>query len=209
MIARLRGRLLEKSPDALIVEVGGIGLAVTVSLNTLYELPEPEHEVDLFIHTHLRENTIQLIGFGSREEREAFRSLLNITGIGPRLAITILSGVEVKELYEAIINQDRQRLNTIPGVGKKLAERIILELKDKIPPRETMIAGKPLGVKKEKQVILDVLSAMVNLGYKKTEAEKVIEEVMEKEFKDREVHLEALLKASLRQLVKEPQHRTT
>lgn len=208
MIAKLRGSLVEKSAEGVLVEVGGIGLAVTVTLTTLYDLPDPGCEIDLFIHTHVRENNIQLIGFTSREEREAFRALINITGIGPRLAVTILSGIEVKEFYEAIMQQDTGRLHAVPGVGKKLAERIMVELKDKIPSREILLAGKPLGPTKGRQIILDVLSAMINLGYKKIEAEMAIGKVLEKDFKDRDVPLEELLRASLRQITRDPRHRT-
>jgi len=207
VIARLRGHLLEKSPEGLVVEAGGIGFGVTVTLTTLYGLPEPGSEVDLLIHTHVRENNIQLIGFLSRRERDAFRALLTVSGIGPRLAITILSGIEVKDFHDAIIQQDMHRLHAVPGVGKKLAERIVVELKDKIPSKDLVIAGTHLGPGKDRQHIVDVLSAMMNLGYKRMEAEKAIQWVLEKEFKDREVRLEELLKASLRRLMRDPHQR--
>ncbi len=156
--------------------------------------------VDLFVHTHIRENTIQLIGFTSRHEREAFQALLNITGIGPRLGVTILSGIDVDALYDAIVRQDTERLQAVPGVGRKLAARIIVELKDKVPSEQVKICGRSFRAAKGGHAILDVLSALVNLGYKKSEAEKVLGTVLEREFRDKEIRVEELLRASLRYL---------
>lgn len=206
MIARLRGTLLEKSAEEVVVEVGGVGLSVAVPAGTLYSLPDLGSSVDLFIHTHVRENGIQLIGFCSPQEREAFRALLNITGIGPRLAVTILSGIEVPELYEAIVRQDVARLQAIPGVGRKLAARIVVELKDKIPSAEIRIGGRSIGLSKGGEVVLDVLSALMNLGYKRGEAEKALGIVLDREFRDGSVRVEDLLRASLRQLTRGAPH---
>ncbi len=200
MIARLHGKLLEKSAEGVVVGVGGVGLFVTVPASTLYSLPDPGAMVDLFVHTHIRENTIQLIGFTSRHEREAFQALLNITGIGPRLGVTILSGIDVDALYDAIVRQDTERLQAVPGVGRKLAARIIVELKDKVPSEQVKICGRSFRAAKGGHAILDVLSALVNLGYKKSEAEKVLGTVLEREFRDKEIRVEELLRASLRYL---------
>lgn len=204
MIANLKGPLIQKSPEAVVIEANGVGFEVLVPLPTLYELPDVGSEVQLMIHTHVRENQILLIGFLHQEEKEAFRFLTRVNGIGPRLAVNILSGLPAKDLLEAILCKDTQRLQRIPGVGKKMAERIVVELKDRIPPREWVIAHAEPVPPQQKELYLEVLSALMNLGYKRKESEKAIERAVRKESDPKGLSLESLLKSTLRQLVREP-----
>jgi len=204
LIANLKGPLIQKSPEAVVIEANGVGFEVLVPLPTLYELPDVGSEVQLMIHTHVRENQILLIGFLHQEEKEAFRFLTRVNGIGPRLAVNILSGLPAKDLLEAILCKDTQRLQRIPGVGKKMAERIVVELKDRIPPREWVIAHAEPVPPQQKELYLEVLSALMNLGYKRKESEKAIERAVRKESDPKGLSLESLLKSTLRQLVREP-----
>jgi Holliday junction DNA helicase RuvA len=132
MIAQLAGALAHKSPEHIIVDVQGVGYQVFVSLNSFYRLPEPGNRVDLLIHTHVREDALQLYGFMDRQEKDLFQLLIGISGIGPRLGLNILSGMRADELQEALEAGDLARLVAIPGVGKKTAERLVLELRDKV-----------------------------------------------------------------------------
>jgi Holliday junction DNA helicase RuvA len=173
MIALLRGTLAEKSPNQAIVDVGGVGYDVTIPVSTFSALPNTGGEVRLRIHTHVREDAIALFGFESAEEKQVFEKLIGVSGIGPKLAITILSGLAAPDLIRAIRNSEVERLVRIPGVGKKTAERMILELKDKlIAP-----AGEP-GAKPEEpalsEVDRDVLSALLNLGCARPMAEAAV-----------------------------------
>ena len=203
MIASLKGSLLRKSPEAVVIEANGVGFEVLVPLPTLYGLPDAGAEVQLMIHTHVRDNQVLLVGFLRQDEKEAFRFLTMVNGIGPRLAVNILSGLPANELLEAIVCKDTERLQKIPGVGKKMAERIVVELKDRIPPREWVITQtEPLPPQQE-ELYLEVLSALMNLGYKRKESEKAIERALRKEENREGVRLEALLKSTLRELVRE------
>ena len=157
MIARLRGKLIEKEPARVVVDVNGVGYEVFVPLTTFSAMPELGAEVTVDIYTHVREDVIALFGFSSRQERRVFEKLIGISGIGPRLAITILSGGSVEGLVGAIRRSDLARLTSIPGVGKKTAERIVVELRDKLKDL-TEEAPKPT-------VEVDVISALENLGY--------------------------------------------
>ncbi len=157
MIARLRGPLLEKTPGQAVVDINGVGYQVFITLPTYSSLPDPSVEVILEIYTHVREDVIQLYGFSTKRERSIFERLLQISGIGPRLAMTILSGSSVDDLIASIKRDDLARLTSIPGVGKKTGERILLELKDKL--REFDVEDEPSGSD------VDVISAMENLGY--------------------------------------------
>jgi Holliday junction DNA helicase RuvA len=203
VIANLKGSLLQKSPEAVVIEANGVGFEVLVPLPTLCDLPDVGSRVALMIHTHVRENQVLLIGFLHPEEKEAFRFLTMVNGIGPRLAVNILSGLPAKELLEAIVTKDTQTLQRIPGVGKKMAERIVVELKDRIPPREWVIAHTEVMPREQKELYLEVLSALLNLGYKRKESEKAIERAMRKESEPEGLTLETLLKSALRQLVRE------
>jgi len=157
MIAHLRGRLIEKEPARVVIDTNGVGYEVFVPLSTFTALPDTGTEVSLDIHTHVREDIIALYGFSSRQERRVFERLISISGIGPRLAVTILSGGSIEGLVGAIRKGDLARLTAIPGVGKKTAERIVIELRDKLKD----FAQGPA----KSTVEMDVLSALENLGY--------------------------------------------
>jgi len=173
MIGRLTGRLAEKSPDQLLLDVGGVGYLVHIPLSTFYDLPEVENPTSLFIHTHVREDTLALYGFLSERERSLFLLLLTVAGIGPRVALTVLSGMPPAELVEALRRQDVRRLVSVPGVGKKTAERMVLELAEKVAKFAAAApAEAPVSVAAD-----DVISALVNLGYRKNEAERAVDAI--------------------------------
>lgn len=203
MIASLQGLLKRKTPEGIVVETGGIGFDVIVSLPTLYELPDVGTRVEMIIHSHVRESQILLIGFLRSQEREAFRYLMTVNGIGPRLAVNILSGLPADELIPAILQKDAQRLQRIPGVGKKMAERIVVELSDKIPARDVLMGAGEERLAKRNTLFFEVLSALMNLGYKRKESEQAIDACLKKEKNPDTLKLEDLLKTSLRQLVKD------
>ena len=171
MIAHLRGKLLAKHPNQAIVETGGVGYDVTISVPTFSDLPTTGTEVSLHIHTHVREDVIALYGFLRPSEKLLFEKLITVSGIGPKLAITILSGMAADEMVGAIRGNDVARLTRIPGIGKKTAERMVLELRDKLPEVSTALApSTPVLTGTEE----DVLSALVNLGYQRAAAEKAL-----------------------------------
>jgi holliday junction DNA helicase RuvA len=171
MIAHLRGKLLIKHPNQAIVETGGVGYDVTISVPTFSDLPGVGGEVALHIHTHVREDTLALYGFLRSAEKTLFEKLITVSGIGPKLAITILSGMAADEMVNAIRSNDVARLTRIPGIGKKTAERMGLELRDKLPiEKGAEIATAPAMSAIEE----DVLSALVNLGYQRAAAEKAL-----------------------------------
>jgi Holliday junction DNA helicase RuvA len=184
MIAILRGTLLEKQPSRVVVDVGGVGYDVQVPLSTFYGLGEPGAGVTLRIHTHVREDVIALYGFSTPLEQDLFERLIAISGIGPKLALAVLSGIEPADLIRAIKTQDVARLTKIPGIGKKTAERIGLELKDRLP-QPTLAAGPaPAAEPPEDQFRADLLSALLNLGYQRPPAEKAIDKVLKDVGKD-------------------------
>jgi len=171
MIAHLRGKLLAKHPNQAIVETGGVGYDVTISVPTFSDLPGVGGEVALHIHTHVREDIMALYGFLRSAEKALFEKLITVSGIGPKLAITILSGMAADEMVNAIRGNDIGRLTRIPGIGKKTAERMVLELRDKLPvEKHGEIAAAPALSAVEE----DVLSALVNLGYQRVAAEKAL-----------------------------------
>ena len=178
MIALLRGTLVDKNPSRLIVDAGGVGYDVQVPLSTFYVLGEPGAPVTLRIHTHVREDVIALYGFATPLELSLFERLIAISGIGPKLALAVLSGIEPTDFIRAIRGQDVARLTAIPGIGKKTAERIGLELKDRLPA--TLVGGTDAGasLRPEDQLRDDLLSALVNLGYQRPVAEKAIDTVL-------------------------------
>src|ERR1700719_1242574 len=175
MIAHLRVKLLAKHPNQAIVETGGVGYDVTISVPTFSDLPGIGGEVALHVHTHVREDTIALYGFLLASEKRLFEKLITVSGIGPKLAITILSGMAADEMVNAIRSNDIARLTRIPGIGKKTAERMVLELRDKLP--ET-VGTSTLSVPALNPVEEDVMSALVNLGYQRAAAEKALASVM-------------------------------
>jgi Holliday junction DNA helicase RuvA len=175
MIARLTGILEEKTPDQLVVNVNGVGYQVFVSLQTFYRLPEQHERVSLHVYTHLREDALQLYGFLEEKEKAAFLLLKGVTGIGPRLALNILSGIPAEELENALRASDVTRLVAVPGVGKKTAERLVVELREKVGALENGYVGIP-----GEQVSLsaEATSALVNLGYRRAEAERAVREAL-------------------------------
>ena len=177
MIALLRGSLIEKNPSRLIVDVGGVGYDVLVPLSTFYVVGEVGAGVTLRVHTHVREDVIALYGFATGLEQNLFERLIAINGIGPKLALAALSGIEPAELIKAIRLHDVARLTAIPGVGKKTAERIVLEMKDRLPAA-LQAAGEPAALRPEDQLRDDLLSALINLGYQRPAAEKAIEKAL-------------------------------
>jgi holliday junction DNA helicase RuvA len=169
MIAHLRGRLLAKQPNQVIVEAAGVGYDVTISVPTYSELPGVGSEVALNIHTHVREDQIALYGFLQPSEKQWFEKLITVSGIGPKLAMTILSGMPADSMIGAIRGNDIARLTKIPGIGRKTAERMILELRDKLPPPNESAVSRVASLTPVEE---DVLSALMNLGYQRAAAEK-------------------------------------
>ena len=177
MIAFLRGRLLSKSPNRAIVECGGVGYDITISIATFTSLPPEGAEARLHIYTHVREDQIALFGFAEPAEKRLFEKLLTITGIGPKLAITVLSGIDAARLVTAIRASDHATLTRIPGIGKKTAERVVLELKDKLDD----MAVAPSAASSIGPAGDDALSALVNLGYARPVAQRAIEAAIAKQ----------------------------
>jgi Holliday junction DNA helicase RuvA len=176
MIAHLRGTLLAKHPNQAIVETGGVGYDVTITVPTFSGLPAVGTGIALYIHTHVREDQIALYGFLSPAEKQLFEKLITVSGIGPKLAVTILSGMPADEMTGAIRGNDVARLTRIPGIGKKTAERMVLELRDKLPAAGPEPAPVPVMTAVEE----DVLSALVNLGYQRAAAERSLAVVSRK-----------------------------
>jgi Holliday junction DNA helicase RuvA len=193
MIAHLRGKLISRHPNDVIVETMGVGYDVTISVPTFSELPPAGSEVALHIHTHVREDQIALYGFLRPEEKQLFEKLITVSGIGPKLAITILSGMPADEMSSAIRGNDLVRLTKIPGIGRKTAERMVLELRDKLPPAGTdqVHVFPSLSATQE-----DVLSALVNLGYQKASAEKALGSV------EKNAAFDAMFRAALAVMAK-------
>lgn len=196
MIAHLEGRVRHKAPDHVIVDVHGVGYCVHVSLSTFYDLPEVGASASLYVHTHVREDTLQLFGFGTSAEKDMFLHLIAVNGVGPKMALSILSGIQPDELRQVVLFQDRQRLQKIPGIGKKTAERILLELKDRlrVPVPEPSAAASPQEL--EEDGYAEAYSALLNLGYRPAEAAKAIQ-------KARQAAAAATEKPSLEQLLRE------
>ncbi len=180
MIAHLRGRLFSKQPGQAIVEAGGVGYDVVISIPTFTALPAEGAEVSLHIHTQVREDLLALYGFLDRNEKRLFERLITVTGVGPKLAVTILSGLNPERTVAAIRAQDHATLTHIPGVGKKLAERLVVELKDKLEDMATAPAVVSAGPAAP-PAVADVLSALTNLGYQRPAAQKAIESAVEKD----------------------------
>ena len=196
MIAALRGAIAEKQPSRVVVDVGGVGYDVQIPLSTYYAVGDRGAEVALRIHTHVRQEVLSLFGFATRLELDLFERLIGINGVGPRLALAVLSGIEPPALVQAIRTADVARLTGIPGVGRKTAERIALELKDKLPaaaPADE--AGSAAGVA-ERDLRGDVISALLNLGYPRPPAERAVSAALRRSPGD----FEATLRQALREL---------
>lgn len=197
MIAHLAGTLLQKKPNQIVIDTQGVGYAVSIPLSTFYQLGEEGSPVSLKVHTHVREDSIALFGFMSDREKALFEKLISISGIGPRLGISIMSGASVDDLIKSIRTGDLARLTRIPGVGKKTAERIVLELRDKMPQMELEGAPAPLG--EATRLEEDVVSALVNLGYQPVNAERTCSKVLEG-LPPEEQTFENVLKLTLKRL---------
>jgi len=195
MIARLSGKLVVKNPDEIILDVGGVGYQVFIPLSTFYELPERGESLSVQVYTAVRENAIELYGFLTAKEKELFKLLLSVSKIGPKLAQNILSGISVEEFKMAILAGDLLKLNSIPGIGKKTAERMILELKDKVPKAD---AASQEATALPGDVFDDVMSALLHLGYKRTAAERAVKRALNEAGRD--VPLEDVIRLSLKYL---------
>jgi len=203
MIAHLSGKLFEKEANLIIVDVGGVGYEVIIPLSTFYDLGEIGEDVSLRIYTHVREDVLQLFGFKTVRERELFLLLISVSGIGPKSAITALSGMSADEIIGAIRQNNLARLNSIPGVGKKTAERLVIELRDKIAKLSALSSEemKAEGIPQTSgdDVYDDAISALVNLGYHVNSAEKALKQAMQE---GTEMSVQKLLRRSLQLLAK-------
>ena len=201
MIAHLRGSILEKHPNRIVIDVHGVGYDVFVPLSTFYGLGEPGAAIALRIHTHVREDAFVLYGFATLLEVELFERLIGVSGIGPKVALAVLSGIEPQELIRAIERGDLARLTAIPGVGKKTSERIVLELKDRLPRAP---AAAVAGVTASEAPVLrdDVVSALLNLGYHRPLAEKAAEAAITTIGSASDASFERALKQALREVAK-------
>ncbi|MGH9874479.1 MAG: Holliday junction branch migration protein RuvA [Pyrinomonadaceae bacterium] len=207
MIAHLSGTLLSKEPNSLIVEVGGVGYEVTIPVSTFYDLEEPGSTVKLRVYTHVREDALQLYGFKTLRERELFMRLISVSGIGPKLGITLLSGMSADEMIASIRTNNLARLTLIPGVGRKTAERLVMELRDKVVALSSAELEEELGattatggqLATEDSMRSDVLSALLNLGYQRGSAEKAVTSALDE---GGDISVESILRRSLRKLAK-------
>jgi Holliday junction DNA helicase RuvA len=202
LIAQLSGKLVQKQPNTVIIDVGGVGYDVTIPVSTFYELGEPGTDVSLKIHTHVREDALQLFGFWTSREKELFLKLTSVSGVGPKLAITMLSGMPAGELITAITNNDLVKLTSIPGVGRKTAERVVVELRDKLAvisleSREADRKAAHELAPGEAAVRDDTIAALMALGYPKAISERAVSFALREEG---ERTIEAVLKRALRRL---------
>ncbi len=194
MIAYLKGQLIQKTPQSVVVDIGGVGYCASIPLSTYFKLGEENSPVELHIYTHLTDNSLALFGFSTREEKDLFLKLINISGIGPRLALNVLSGIGPAELEEAVRLSDISRITLIPGIGKKTAMRIALELQEKLARK-----GKPVlpRIPKERE---ELISALMNLGFRRKEVEEVVDQTIRT--LTTEVGFEKLLRESLKRMAK-------
>jgi Holliday junction DNA helicase RuvA len=206
MIAHLSGTLLFKQATSVIVDVSGVGYEVTIPLSTFYDLEDTGSNVQLRIYTHVREDTLQLFGFKTARERELFLKLISVSGIGPKLGITLLSGMSADEMVASIRTNNLARLTLIPGVGRKTAERLIVELREKVAALSSAELEEELGAKPETSpestedtVRADALSALLNLGYQRSGAEKAIDAALSE---GGDITVESVLRRSLKKLAR-------
>ena len=200
MIAFLRGRILEKQPNRVIVDVNGVGYEVVIPLSTYYEVGDEGSDVALRVHTHVREDALQLYGFISELERQVFERLISISGIGPKLALAVLSGVDTRDLVVAVQRGDVARLTAIPGIGKKTAERIVLELRDRLSQLAVPVTTAPDATSiGSERLRADLLSALQNLGYHRPQADKAVDNILTSV---PEPTFEQALKSALRELMR-------
>jgi len=202
MIAHLRGSILEKHPNRLVIDVNGVGYEVFVPLSTFYGLGEPGTGTALRVHTHVREDAIVLYGFATQLEQDLFERLISVSGIGPKVALAVLSGIEPEELIRAIERGDLARLTAIPGVGKNTSERIVLELKDRLPRAHIEVPAAGTSAPQAPALRDDVISALVNLGYHRPLAEKAAEAAVTIVGSSSDASFERVLKQALREVAK-------
>lgn len=194
MIAYLKGNLIQKSTNQIILDIGGVGYRAWIPLSTYLNLGELNETAELFVYTHVTDNSLSLYGFATEKEKETFLKLITISGIGPKLALNILSGIEASDLEDAIRQSDVTRISLIPGIGKKTAMRIALELQEKLDKKEKVFEGKS---SQEKE---DIISALMNLGFKRNEVERIVDETIKT--LTLEAGFEKLLKESLKRMAK-------
>ena len=206
MIAHLSGTLLSKQPNSVILDVGGVGYEVNIPVSTFYDLEEEGSSVKLRIYTHVREDTLQLFGFKTIRERELFLKVISVSGIGPSLGIKLLSGMSADEMIASIRTNNLAKLTLIPGIGRKTAERLVVELRDKVATlssteMEEELASRETGppVSTEDSMRADVLSALLNLGYQRSSAEKAVNAAVDE---GGDISVELILRRSLRKLAK-------
>jgi Holliday junction DNA helicase RuvA len=200
MIAYLSGTLFSKNPQSVVVDINGVGYQIFIPLSTFYRLPDETEKVNLHVYTHVRQDTLQLFGFQTEMEKQTFLLLISVSGIGPRVALNILSGMGFEELLSAIVGADSERISSIPGVGKKTSQRIILELKEKASKLAEGIEAVPeqrMEIR-NREIYEDALSALINLGYPSKAAKKAIEIALRQ---DHEMNIETLLKEALQNLI--------
>jgi len=200
MIAYLSGTLFSKNPQSVVVDINGVGYQIFIPLSTFYRLPDETEKVNLRVYTHVRQDTLQLFGFQTEMEKQTFLLLISVSGIGPRVALNILSGMGFEELLSAIVGADSERISSIPGVGKKTSQRIILELKEKASKLAEGIEAVPeqrMEIR-NREIYEDALSALINLGYPSKAAKKAIEIALRQ---DHEMNIETLLKEALQNLI--------
>ena len=201
MIASLTGRLASKHPGGVVIDVQGVGYDVLIPLSTYYRLPASDQSISLTIHTHVREDAIQLFGFSTQREKDAFLMLLGVSGIGPKLALSVISSLSVDDLAVAIRNDDQKTLASVPGIGKKSAGRLALELKDKVEKLGVAIDHRATKTAEpSSQLMDDALSALINLGYKAGDVKDVIKQVLAG--RNGETPLQDLIRAALKELAK-------
>ena len=207
MIAHLSGTLLSKQPNSVILDVAGVGYEVNIPVSTFYDLDEEGASVKLRIYTHVREDTLQLFGFKTARERELFLKVISVSGIGPQLGIKLLSGMSADEMIASIRTNNLAKLTLIPGIGRKTAERLVMELRDKVATLSSTELEEDLGAKTEAGAPIptedsmraDVLSALLNLGYQRSAAEKAVSSAVDE---GGEISVELILRRSLRKLAK-------
>jgi holliday junction DNA helicase RuvA len=197
MIASLRGVLQRKSPTEIVLDVGGVGYGLSIPLSTFEQLGDPGSETSLFTHLHVREDALQLFGFATESERDAFRMLISVTGIGPRMAQSILSGISVADLREHLVKGNLPALTAVPGIGRKLAERLVLELREKVTRISPEAAGLPSMADPRERVRVEALLALTSLGYSRPSAEKALRAAL-LEADGGSLSVEQLIKSTLR-----------
>lgn len=195
MIGYLKGNLISKSPSSVLLDVNGVGYLVTIPVSTFYDLPEEGTPVSLYTYTHVREDILALYGFRTTREKKLFEKLISVSGIGPKMAVSFLSGMTAEELIPAIQRQDIAKLSTIPGVGRKTAERVALELREQIPALLSEVAQT---AEEKPPMQEDLISALTNLGYHRNLAERAVKAALEKASAD--AGFEDLLKQSLQRI---------